>query len=71
MIVIPGHSHYGVYADGVREPAIVAAINWFDRYLKGGDSAARSATASGEPERGDCRVETAQRLEVPPPPKAD
>ena len=71
LVVIPGHSHYGVYADGVREPAMEEAINWFDRYLKGGDSAARSAAASGEPDRGDCRVETAHRMTVPPPPKAD
>lgn len=68
LVVIPGHSHYGVYADGVREPAMVEAINWFDRYLEADDSATRSTTASSEPERGDCRVETAQRMTVTPPP---
>jgi dienelactone hydrolase len=71
LLVIPGHSHYGVYADGVREPAIEEAIKWFDRYLKAGDSSARSTAALGESERGECRVETAVRMKVPPPPKAN
>lgn len=71
VVVIPGHSHYGVYADGVRGPAMTEAINWFDRFLKSEGSAARRAASAGERDRGDCRLATAQRMAVSPAPKVD
>lgn len=71
IVVIPGHSHYGVYADGVRGPAIVEAINWFDRYLKSDGSVVRRAASLGERDRGDCQLATAQRMVVISAPKGD
>lgn len=69
LIVTPGHSHYGVYADGTREPAMEEAIRWFDRYLKSGNGASR--VGANEQERGDCSVDTAQRMKVGPPPASN
>lgn len=71
LLVLPGHSHYGIYADGVREPAMTESIKWFDRYLKAGGASASSTAASGKSDRGECRIETAVRLKVSPPPKFD
>ena len=52
MVILPKITHYDIY--GLEEPrAIMAAIDWFDRYLKPPGAPGRAPTRK-EPERGAC-----------------
>jgi len=53
MVMLPKITHYGIYG-AERERAVVAAIDWFDRYLKPRGAPTRVPINLKEPERGEC-----------------
>jgi len=63
MVILPKITHYDIY--GLERPrAILAAIDWFDRYLKPPGAATRVPIDAKEPERGPCNP-------PPVPPKGE
>jgi hypothetical protein len=63
MVMLPNITHYDIYG-AEREPAIIAAIDWFDRYLKPPGAPTRVPINPKDPERGECNP-------PPVPPKGE
>lgn len=53
MVILSEITHDGVYG-AARNQAVTAAVDWFDRYLKGPGATTRVPINEKEPERGEC-----------------